>query len=615
MGELCVPGCRYRQLYEGSQTSLADMAAKQAQSVNEHNQLRRALVSVLKRYFPREYQQAERSMGGRLIEAGDDVLAAYLDQLMAARHLDGHDVGLGGLKKALIDCGYQITGDDVDQWAEAVTAGRPAPQPTAVAPVRPDSSGPMRPTTTVPAAVAAAGGHSHGTDELDGSTNTHPASERPEQVAEPVVTAPVTQPQVAGDELDQLLAELDQQTPAAAPSTTASTTPPPADAGSWLDSLDDLFGDDPSITTSSGTPSNAFASSVDLGGLDDLFDDAPATASPTGTGATEITQQTPAVSLDSLDDLFGDGPSKVHAAEPPARVPEPAPHVTAPAAAPSLVDLFNEVPAVEIAPEPKLPTAMPLPLKPQTTPTKKRTGRRTVRTQAVRADVPEAASAADLDDRNRKALLAAVAIPRPVFVADLSAVAGSREVVEDWEAEMRELRTNAPVRFIGGKARHRMRGSLVIPHGSLRDASKEFTSSWWAECLERYRGAKLYELAVLLHRVGTEVISSEFDDDVVVLHLNDKRGLVGMAVVINDDFGENGTTSERLTKVVASLVRERLSLVSVLSSSNDWETAISQMIIEASRSQGWEINAPVVYANSWEWADDAGTTSKLLLGG
>jgi len=236
----------------------------------------------------------------------------------------------------------------------------------------------------------------------------------------------------------------------------------------------------------------------------------------------------------------------------------------------------------------------------------------------VRGDVPEnQSSSGALDDRARKALLASVAMPRPVFVSDLAAVAGSRELVEEWEAEMRDQRTGAPVRFIAGKARHRRRGSLVIPHGALREASKEFASSWWSQCINRdsYRGTKLYELAVLLHQVGAEVITSEFHDDLALLRVNEERGLVGIVVQLTDDLGPNSTAGETLSAALATLVRERLGLVAVLSINAEWEPTISQAVLAMAETHKWVPNAPVVYSTTWEWADDSGSTAKMLLGG
>lgn len=556
MGELCVPGCRYRSLYEGSQSSLSDMAAKQSQAVTDHQGLRREIARVLKRYFAREYQQAERVLGIRLTEAPDDVLAAYLDDLLAVRHLGE---ALEGLRTALRAAGFTIPdGEDLEVWAQVVTGQAPSnarlttPGETMAA-----ESTPWSTPTTAPAVSAVL------TDLGTG------LSQPPGGVPSPVTPA-ITHTVQLLDTLDSL------------------------DTLDGLDDLDDLFDD-----TASDSP---------ISGLGELFDEPVHDAGLASEGVW------PSVGARTgLEGLFDGEPSI------PATNTEVA---VVPSMGLVLDDLFG--PSTEPS-NPGQPTALtttrtlPLPLKPESVVggTRKRVVRKPIRSRAVRADVPDDGPTVELDDRTRKALLAFVAIPRPVFVADLAEVAGSREVVEEWEAELRELKANSPVRFIGGKARHRLRGSLVLPAGSLRDASLGQGASWWHECVsvQKYPGTKLYELGVLLHRVGADLISAEFDDRLAVLRVNDRRGLVGMVVVLDNEFGAEEVTSKRIADALSGLVRERLSSVAVLAIHHEWEAALCQLVPELARIHDWKPNAPVVYANSWEWADDAGATAKLLISG
>lgn len=648
MGELCVPGCRYRSLYEGSQASLGDMAAKQARSVAEHRQLRGDLARLLKRYFPREFQAAERSLGGPMADTDDAVVVAYLDQLLAARHIDG---GLAGLRAALVAAGFDITTDDVDQWAEAVR-DRPPAAPQAAAPQ---------------AAVPAPPAPSPAAPATDPVTTVQPWASVPDPVAPadvPAAALDAPPPQVPPDDeplpgvdaLDELLRDLGG-TGLGGPGPEAG----PADGlevavahdgvpdAPWLDDLDDLFGDGGAGPDEGGgegdapvpdVPADALSEfavaehvAADVvapadapvagpGGLDDLFGELPGDTgggsalddlfggpSPSGGVPADVPAD---VAAGGLDDLFGD-------------VPAPGAHV------PDAQDPIAQVPGAQTAggpgpaavpdPAPGAPAGqtMQLPLKPEVVaPGRKRGGRRTPRARATRGDVlEEEGPSGPIEDRTRKALLAAVAIPRPMFVADLATVAGSRDQVEQWEVEMRELRTGAPVRFIAGKPRHRKRGSLVIPHGALRDAGAGAGASWWSDCLRResYRGSRLYELAVLLHRVGSDVIASDFDDDAAVLRVNEERGLVGIVVVLSDDLAPGGAAHERLRSSLGALVRERLGLVAVLVINAEWETRVCQTVEELARAEGWAPNAPVVYSTTWEWADDAGSTAKLVVGG
>jgi hypothetical protein len=111
------------------------------------------------------------------------------------------------------------------------------------------------------------------------------------------------------------------------------------------------------------------------------------------------------------------------------------------------------------------------------------------------------------------------------------------------------------------------------------------------------------------------VITSEFSDDLALLRVNEERGLVGIVVQLTDDLAVGSTSAESLSAALATLVRERLGLVAVLSINAEWEPTVCQAVVSMAESQGWVPNAPVVYSTTWEWADDAGSTAKLLVGG
>lgn len=572
---LCVPGCRYQRLYEGSQTSLADMAANQARAVSDHQHLRQAMILLMKRYFPKEFAQAERQLSRRMHDVGDDILVAYLDQLLVTSTALGEPAepvipGAAVLRTALLAAGFPVSENaDMASWAAVVEdrTARKAHPTDSVVPV----------AGTVPKTVSV------------------PEPEEDDAAAD--LAALFDDFLTGGDRSDG--AQVFDGTDSDPFAGLGETTGDPFDE---LGGLDDLFADLPASSNApantQGTPAHATADGGDLGSdLDDLFGplEQAAPHRPQAPVATEAA-----------------APEAVpHGSATPGRTPEPA-----------AGDTDGTEPARQPAKQPSRQpdaVALTIPLRPELLPTRRRTGRKTVKTKAERpvpgADVPELEAAGEITDDVRRALLAAVAIPRPVFIADLSAIAGSREAVEDWEVEMREMKAQSPVRFIGGKPRHRMRGSLVLPRGHLRDAAKEFGAHWWTQALDMYQGAKLYELAVLLHRVGEEIIAADFDNHVGLLHVNDRRGLIGLAVVTDGELGGGTPGRERLVQAVEKLCTERLAMVGVLSVNSEWEAAITQIIVEEARSRQWAPLAPVVFANSWEWADDAGSTAKLLLGG
>ena len=44
---VCGPDCRYRSLYEGTQSSLTDIASKQAEALGRVGRLRNGMISIL----------------------------------------------------------------------------------------------------------------------------------------------------------------------------------------------------------------------------------------------------------------------------------------------------------------------------------------------------------------------------------------------------------------------------------------------------------------------------------------------------------------------------------------------------------------------------------------
>jgi hypothetical protein len=586
----CGDPCRWRSLYEGSQTSLSDMAGKQASVIGDHDRMRGRVVMLLKRTWPVEFGEAERALGHRLGDATDEVLLAYLEAWTIASATavpTTAPAGVDALRSTLRDLGLAVPDHgDLNAWSAGLrrAAAEAALEPPA------DSAGPV----SGDAPRTAGGG-------LSGRAGLH-------------------------DLFDD------------APDPDAGTqTPPHGHAGAPHagSGFDDLFDDE--------GPAGGFADLFDdappseLGGI---FDDEPSSSTAQAQGLT--TPPAPET-VEDLGDLFDDGPANmadvIDRAVHPGVSDHTAPHHTAPRhTAPRHTAPHHGAATAVAAPEPPptsepVPTGPPAPapagtagavvVKPELFPgaksgSRKRTGARKTRSRAAGPDldVPGgAASSTVVADDTRSALLAAVAIPRPVFVADLAAVAGSREAAEAWEAEMRRQGLTAPVRLIAGKPRHRLRGTLVLPAGELREAANAFNVGWWADAMGAYSGARMYEMAVLLHRVGDDIVSATFDEDVAKLRLKQSRGLVGVVVATSSDLGVGEETRGKIADAVAELIAERLTLVAVLAIRAEDRAALVTALEGESAERGWRPAVPVVVAQSWEWADDAGSSATLVLGG
>lgn len=292
--------------------------------------------------------------------------------------------------------------------------------------------------------------------------------------------------------------------------------------------------------------------------------------------------------------------------------------------------------AVEQRGRPAPPGAPDSPtLRPQPQATKRASGTKAkpIRTQAAppeRTPLPLAApvdgapspspdDARPITDELSRALLAAVCIPRPVFASDLIAVAGSMDAVRDWEMQCRQ--DNLPVRIVPAKMRHVARGSLVFPVEDAKTLATEFRRSVWGDVLSAkgasYRGARLYELSVLLHRVGEQVVSHRLGEHTVTFRLAQPGGLTGVVVCFSTDLGEESEARGELVEQLEGLIGERLAGVAVLTTSG--EAGVYERVIELLETEGrarrWQPTMPVVAAKSWEYADTRGTSATLVLGG
>ncbi len=679
----CGPECPYRGLYEGSQASLADMARRQADALRRVGRFRNALVLTLKRHFPDKFARAESGLGGRLSDADDEVLLAYLAAFLGASPLDNQlqaSAGLHELRSALAARGIVVHGDDLAGWAQqikaqppSVSVTGPSPSPTGASPKQP--LGAVIPAMPLPANASAL-------------APVQPEVDRPEATPKSELDAGTGLADLFGDRPNQLPQSLGDlfETPVSPQGATGGgvgspvptpllgdlfLNPPTAglhhdQAGRWSPSpLIPRNEHRPGTRPDEPAPDpfNDMSSSSDSWGDDgypaeDPSIDGYAGAVPAGSGSTE----------DSLADDPGSGRSaddsiEVSAAESAGSAtnsafdePESAqgwldPHEQTNASMkgqsarypvfPSRdegIDLLENNTAggdepPRTAPTPVAPVMPPaggpgyeLPLRPElfTAPKPAKTTRRAQRNVRQRAERPDPTlldipvdqgPVREIPEEVRDRLTDAALLPRPMFTSDLVAIAGNAEAVSTWESDLRAEPANSPVRFLAAKGRHRLRGSLVVP--VQRNAQEKGTRpNWWADCVERYRGSRLYELGVLLHRIGDEVVSAQFDDHGALLRLNSARGIVGVAVVF-ENVQSDPSAAGAVENMLSQLLGERCSLVAVLTTSgeNTAVTCLGDAIGRLAVSKGWRAQFPVITARSWEFADDRGSTAQLVLGG
>jgi hypothetical protein len=646
------PECRYKRLYEGAQTSLGDMAARQAETLGRLGRFRQAVVLALKGSFPAAFSQAEAALGQRMVNADDEIVIAYLDGFLASQtaipKLD--TAGIAELRAALAGAGFPVPpGDDLRAWAHAIhargtvvapAAPAAAPTPPVVAPAPAPTPPVAQPEDifTAPGAAATAATRASVLDEMFTAPDHVQVTTPEAQFGSPVGDVPAAldidalfgeaQPIEPSDSIDDLFAMPTglSQTAAGTPVTTTATsdlddlftTDGPVDTDT-SDSIDDLFAMPAGLSPSTaGTPVTTTATSD----LDDLFattaiddldamfdeptftehgfvgDDGPEPPAPSGPAPE-----------DAIDALFG----PVATTQATTATAAPAVQViTADAADNDVLDeMFGTTEPVTV--KRNGAHAGSEPLRPQlllTPPT--RTNRRKPPRSAKpgELDVPQTTTPVELVDPVRDQLLAAVCVTRPVFTSDLANLVGA-EIVTAWEAECRADATS-PVRFIPPKGRHRLRGSLVLPVEYAQQSSTEFAASAWAQTLEQYRGAKLYEAAVVLHRVAERVVAHRVNEHTLVLRLNESRGLVG--VVLSFDAEISAPARVELTNALEEMMRERLTQIAVLATHTNTLDRITGVLTAEAEIRRWRPLMPVTGGYAWEFADTRGAGTQLLFG-
>lgn len=563
--QLCDENCKYRRLYEGSQRSLTEMASRQAQAVSRVGRLRNQLVLAAKRAFPRAFGEAERSMGKRMSEVTDEILVAYLESFMGTSILAEEPEGVAELRQALNDLGVFLpAGADLKEWAEAIRRHgdvivpgsdqrtRPMPAP-AVVPARP-----VQPLLRNRDLLAVVPKEDFDLDDL----------------FEPVPTE-------AGSVTAVGMGESPEKVAGASLRTEPIDLPPFDDAHQ----PDDVFAD-------GVTGEDAF----------DIVDVFGGESIPGGEHAGSAPEEF----------VFEDSTPANPTLEDPAIVPDTNPTPAAAAETGTAVT------------QPSLPAwATGKTVKPQlfpataagTKPAKR--ARKQVRTRATAPDVPEAGIGSDagtgpegLTEEIRAQLMAAIAVPRPVFTSDLAAIVGGDEIVSAWRDDLQS--GDLTVRFVLPKPRHRARGSLVIPQATLAGSDSNFSRSHWACCMEAYRGARIYEMGVFFHRFVEQVISFESDGETVAVRMSLPNGLTGAVLIAGQDLAEGGATRVSVTGALDRLLRDRLVHVAVLVLNAEQFEAVRAAVEEEAKTREWSANMPVTLSRSWEYVDGTGTAIPLL---
>lgn len=551
-GQACGPSCRYRALYEGAQLTLSSMGERQAEALSRVGRLRGEMVRALRHLDPSGFVEAERKAGRRLSDVDDDILSGYLHAFLAGALAGGSGHGMHELRDALAAAGFALpAGTDPGAWAAAIRARQSYSQATEPAPVTP-----------VPVSAAAPA-----ESATSAALPTLPVFPRPDSGVDDLADL-----FAAGDEVR---AQHSAGQPGAVDDLEALFAgPDPAVHG--VDDLEDLFADEAPAATASHADQPDEPVWQDLPDISAFWD-----------------EPTPPAEPDVSDDVTD------------AAVPEPLPM-------PATEQTTASAPAKKAttrkaANKPVRPQMMPLPGQQAGSLGRRRTGKATSPLHADASTMPT------VPDDVHDALLAAVSVPRPVFMDDLRAIAADEASLTAWETRMR-ADARAPVRFIPAKARYRHLGSLVVPRDEIREVQTEFRHSLWNDCIAQYRGARLYEMGVLLRLNASSVVGSwSCQDATVMFRLTDGRGMIGVVTFLGPDPRTEDVREEVLA-AVEQLLPERLTLLVILATNTEAVPAMRDLILEQASQRQWEPLMPVALSRASDFSTNR-AGAELLLGG
>lgn len=579
---------RYRSLYEGSQQSLSDMASRQGEALGRVGRLRGQIVLGLKRILPNEFTEAERALGQRLSEVPDELLTAYLESFLLLLVGRGHaEAGaVARIRQTLEGLGLDTRGatstaDLADALERAVNTGKFG-LAELFAPV--DVKAGAKSTTELVGTTSTPARHEDGYDQYD--TIADGIGVIPKQGNTEAVTPAASSANsntFTGEDVSTDLGDLFYE-----------------DMGA---DLADLFYEESGFADLFDGEEVAHNIKVETEGTPDEIRGGQDAG--VGVVAFEHTNVIPV-----QGEAVEDGRDHETKDKPPARV---ATSTLVGPWAKQIPSTGEEVTNRAVAKG----GAMKPALLPQSPKTRQRRARTPVKASAMPGesslDVPMIGENNEsvLDDAMRDRLLAAVCIPRPVFAVDLVDMVKSAEVVADWEAEMMSNRDRS-VYVIPPKSRHKLRGSLIFSNSYLSDGPSEFQRSLWAQCLGAYRGAKLYEIGVVLHRFGDDVVSYQIGPQVLLLRLSMPQGLVGVIMMLDTGLGEGEPGRDSLIGALETLMKERLVHIAVLSYVAENSDAIAAVVSEEALRRAWAPTMPITLSKSWEYTNGTGSAVPLV---
>lgn len=515
-----VPEDRYKALYEGSQRSLADMAANHALLLNRIRKVRSNLVRMLKEADPLEFSALESNYQGRIEDMDDEMFLACMQHLVTtmSTRLPPRPA-MGRVPQA--------------PSAPSEGLGPADPEPDgdySMADGRPDFSRLLADlnrsadkSRSAAAAPAAPSPSAHGTAPADDSRQPEPdAADGPER------TGPAGPEEREAEAMTSLASVLAEYLP--------------DDGSRDDDGLETMTEDWP-----------------DDDGFED-FGEFPDIEEP-------------------------DAPVAHQEAEEP---PGPASHETV--VVPTRRDRASE--AVKSA-----PAVAPMSsahAKPASR------SRRASRRPSVDAVPPHETDPAMCDGPQADAFMAMAASPRPMFASSMAAsAAGGMAAVDAWRISQYESESR-DVRFLSPKKKWSSYGHLVLPSQELLSAAG-CGDGWWAQTLSRVTGSRLYELAVLMDSVCSDMTDWDMSESGQAMSAVavTPRGRVGIVAVMPPP--EKEVWREELSERLGLMASRRLELIAVLCTSKAKEDAVAAAAAQACASSGWELPCPVVAAGTADW--------------
>jgi len=562
MDNTCGDDCRYRRLYEGTQSSLTDMAGKHATALGRIGRLRNSVIDACKNSVPAAFSKMEQKMSVRLSEADDQMISAMVE------HLLRHDSGPQGadvlvakeLRQLLAWRGVILKGDNPADWLTQLGGVN----------------------------VAVEDESARATKKSFMAAKEHRRQMEQARLAEIAATgaAPTTWSQAV-----EGLVDIDNTQSGATKRWPEESAQPQAlsDSDTVLDfdDTDVVFGDE-TFGGDTFVPDTLDGGTDESSGWGDAW------------GDNNTLQDEP--EREEFNNEIGASAALPTSVSTGTDTPESA--LPKPVAPPTPVPTSEPVAARPVKMAPATPVRVEL--FPNPNPGRAKRGRRQVRVAAL---PPESFDVIGLDvsskgDAATNAKIQALCtIPRPVFTSDLINVLGDSQSVEQWQEDQRADGSN--VRFIAPKARHKQRGSLIVPVGQARSDMDLQGPTWWSAVLDRYRGAKLYELGVVCHSVQDTIKSYNVDSGlpVVTFKIAHDRGVVGLVVLCDDELHEGSIGRDALRSGVEEMLGASLEMLCVLVTGDKSLDPACIAVSEEFSSRGWKIGCPVVGARSWEWAN------------